>query len=67
MQYKRNNIIIDTAGTLNKTERLVQISYITGGIHKQISEKKMMKSFLCDFQMDLKTRKMWVNDQKHAV
>lgn len=46
MEFKRRNIVVDTVCGLNeKNSMLIQISYITGGIHKAVKENNMIKAF----------------------
>ena len=61
MEYKRKSIIIDTIGS---NQQLLQISYVTGGISKNVSETEMMKTFLEIFSLGSKTRKLWKSEQK---
>ena len=54
LDYKRHNIIIDTAG---KEDILSQVSHTTGGISKKVNAGNLIKTFLTDFSMASETRK----------
>ena len=56
MDYKRKYIIIDTIGS---NQQLLQISYVTGGISRNVSDVEMMKTFLDTFALSTKTRKLF--------
>lgn len=67
MEFKRRNIVIDTANTGNKNPLLVQISYLTGGIHRNIRENSMIKTFQSDFMLSTKSRSFFKIDKKEKV
>ena len=48
LDYKRHNILIDTAGT---RDILSQVSHTTGGISKEVKAGNLIKIFLADFSM----------------
>ena len=55
MDFKRKSIVIDTIGS---NPQLFQISYVTGGLNKKVSDEEMLKTFLISFGLKSKTRKM---------
>ena len=67
MELKRRGVVIDTADTGGKNPLLVQISYITGGIHHTISEKTITKHFQCDFMLNSKSRQYYRIDKYETV
>lgn len=64
MELKRRGIVIDTANAGNRNHLLVQISYLTGGIHRNIRESSMIKTFQADFMLSTKSRPMFKIDKK---
>ena len=48
LDYKRHNILIDTAGT---RDILSQVSHTTGGISKEVTAGNLIRIFLSDFSM----------------
>lgn len=64
MDYKRKFIIIDTLGS---SEQLYQISYVTGGINKNVSGSEMIKTFLTTFSLKSKNRKLFKPENKKDI
>lgn len=67
MELKRRGVVIDTANTGSRNPLLVQISYITGGIHRSIRENSMIKAFQTDFMLSTKSRPLFKIDRKEKV
>ena len=64
MDYKRKSIMIDTIGS---NPQLFQISYVTGGINKNVSDELMLKTFLISFGLKSKTRRMLKPETKKEI
>lgn len=64
LEYKRRNIVIDTAG--NK-ETLSQVSHTTGGISKTVTPHNIVKQFLTYFSMACDTRKYFILQKDSTV
>jgi hypothetical protein len=65
MEFKRRSVVVDTVcGSPEKNHLLVQISYITGGIHKTVNESTMIKTFQTELGMNSKIRHMFKMEKK---
>ena len=64
LEYKRHNILIDTAGT---TEALSQVSHTTGGISKKVNKSNLVRTFLTDFSKSTDTRKYFFLQKDNRI
>lgn len=68
MEFKRRGIVVDTVcGSAEKNQLLVQISYITGGVHKTFKESSIVKAFQSEIGMSSKIRHHFRIDKKDSV
>lgn len=64
LEYKRHNIIIDTAGS---TEALSQVSHTTGGISKKVDKSNLVRTFLTSFSKSTEIRKYFFLQKDSSV
>ena len=65
MEFKRRGIVVDTVCSSNeKNQMLVQISYITNGVHKIVKQSTMIKNFQGELGMNSKMRSNFKTEKK---
>lgn len=68
MEFKRRGVVVDTVcGSTEKNPTLVQISYITNGIHKMVKQSTMVKTFQGELGMNSRMRNNFKIEKKETV